>query len=240
MKIKVLKLCLTILTLFFCLNNLFLKQVVADPMGESLENKVIYLTFDDGPSVITEKILNTLKDNDVKATFFLIGNQIKGYEEVVKRIQKEGHSIGLHTYSHVYNKIYASEDNFISEMLKSQSIINSITGEKPVVIRFPWGSRKRLTKSFLTKLHKYDFKVYDWNAYISDGINYRTPVDKLYREATKTTITEKPIILLMHCDYVHKNTCTVLPKIISFYKEQGYEFKVIDSSTPESYFPIKN
>lgn len=207
----------------------------------SKENeKVIYLTFDDGPSVMTDKVLDILKENHVKATFFLIGNQIKGQEAVVKRIYNEGHSIGLHTYTHIYKEIYPSRKGFISEMLETQNEINALTGIKPTIIRFPFGSRKHLTNDFLEQLHSYNFKIYDWNAYMSDGINYKTPADKLYREATKATVTEEPIILLMHCDYMHKNTCKVLDRVIKFYANKGYEFKIINDETPEHYFPIKN
>ena len=204
------------------------------------DEKVIYLTFDDGPSVMTDKVLDILKENNVKATFFLIGNQIKGHESMVKRIYIEGHSIGLHTYTHTYKKIYSTRKGFISEMLKSQNEISSIIGIKPTTIRFPSGSSKHLTNVFLKELHVYKFKVYDWNAVMSDGVNCKTPADKLYREATKTTVTEHPIILLMHCDYMHKNTCKALPRVIKFYKDNGYEFKIINDKTPENYFPIKN
>jgi len=203
-------------------------------------DKVIYLTFDDGPSIMTDKVLDILKDNDVKATFFIIGNQIKDQEAVVKRIFNEGHSIGLHTYTHTYKNIYPSRKGFISEMLKSQNEINSLIGIKPTTIRFPSGSRKHLTKTFLEQLHSYNFKVYDWNACMSDGVNCKTPADKLYRDATKTKDTEHPIILLMHCDYMHKNTCIALPKVIKYYKDNGYEFKIINDKTPETYFPIKS
>ena len=188
---------------------------------------------------MTDRVLDILKKNDVKATFFLIGNQIKDEETVVKRIYNEGHSIGLHSYTHIYKKIYPSRKRFIFEMLKSQNEINSLIGIKPTIIRFPFGSRKHLTKAFLEQLHGCNFKIYDWNASMSDGIDYKTPTDKLYREATKTTITEHPIILLMHCDYMHKNTCKVLPRVIKFYKDNEYEFRIINDETPENYFLIK-
>jgi len=199
--------------------------------------KVIYLTFDDGPSVITNKILDILKEKDVKATFFLIGNQIAGFEDTVTRIHKEGHSIGLHTYTHKFKRIYRSNDNFIKEMNDCRSEINKITGTNPSIIRFPGGSRKRLNNDLLNKLHKDNFKIYDWNVQVSDGIKPKTPSSKLFREATKDTASISPIILLMHCDYMHKNTCAALPKIIDYYKQQGYIFKAITEDTPELYFP---
>ena len=132
------------------------------------DEKVIYLTFDDGPSVMTDKVLDVLKENDVKATFFIIGNQIKGQESVVKRINSEGHSIGLHTYTHKYKNIYSNRKGFIAEILKSQDEINSLIGIKPTIIRFPSGSCKHLTKAFLEQLHSYNFTIYDWNVVVSE------------------------------------------------------------------------
>jgi len=202
------------------------------------EKKMIYLTFDDGPSLITGKVLDILKENDVKATFFLVGNQICGLENVVKRINNEGHSIGLHTYTHKFKIIYSNRNVFIKEMLDCRNSINKVVGISPNIIRFPGGSRKRLSETYLNKLHSYNFKIYDWNVEISDGINPKISPDRLYRNATKGSEELSSIILLLHCDYMHKNTCRALPKIIKYYKEQGYEFKIISEDTPEIYFPI--
>lgn len=240
MKSKVITTYLIILLIIQILfTQLFFPKTVKAVVDAAPEEKVIYLTFDDGPSVLTNDILDILDKHQVKATFFLIGNQIKGHEDVVRRIHEEGHGIGLHTYTHIYKKIYSSQDSFISEMLKTQSIISSITGESPNILRFPFGSYKKLSESFLSNLHNYNFKVYDWNLFMSDGINCNTPPEKLYREATKPTKAPGPVILLMHCDYTHKNTCKALPSVIKYYKAKGYEFKVIDDNTPEHYFPLK-
>lgn len=203
------------------------------------QEKIIYLTFDDGPSTVTNKILDILKKKNVRATFFLIGNQIKDNEDIVMRIYKEGHAIGLHTYTHKINKIYSSNNIFIKEMISTRDEINKITNTSPNIIRFPQGSRNRLTKKSLEILHSYDFKIYDWNMVISDGKNPKTSSDRLYREATLGKVKPNNIILLMHCDYMHKNTCKALPRIINYYKNLGYDFRVITDDTPEQYFPIK-
>ncbi|WP_050606199.1 polysaccharide deacetylase family protein [Clostridium niameyense] len=205
----------------------------------SKEKKIIYLTFDDGPSVVTNDVLDILKENNVKATFFLIGNQIKGKEDIVKRIQNEGHGIGLHTYTHKFKKIYASNDAFINEMLQCQDEVYRVTGERPKIIRFPGGSVKRLTKEFKSRLDEKGFKVYDWNIDSGDGIRPKTPPDKLLKQATHGNVKSGPIILLMHCDCMQKNSCKALPSVIKFYKDKGYEFKVIVDKTPECYFPIR-
>lgn len=212
-------------------------EASSEPIIQS--KNVIYLTFDDGPSVITDKVLNILKENNIKATFFVIGNQIKDQEAVVKRIHDEGHGIGLHTYTHKFRIIYSSNEAFIKEMKTSQDEIHRITNITPTIIRFPGGSRTRLNEEMLALLHSYNFKVYDWNITVSDGINPKTSSDKLFNEATKGTVKPDPIILLMHCDYMHKNTYIALPRIIKYYQNKNYEFRVIDEDTPEYYVPYK-
>lgn len=204
------------------------------------DKKTIYLTFDDGPSYkVTNKVLDILKENEVKATFFLIGNQIKDKEDVVKRIYNEGHSIGLHTYTHNFRKIYSDEDKFIQEMMFCRSEIRELIGIAPNIIRFPGGSYKHLSKSYLKKLHDNNFRVYDWNIDNCDGLNPKAQPYNLYTKAIKGSNKMDNIILLMHCTDMNKNTCKALPKIINYYKSRGYEFKLITDDTAELYFPIK-
>lgn len=203
------------------------------------KNKVIYLTFDDGPSYkVTDKVLDILKEKEVPATFFLIGNQIKDNEDVVKRINDEGHSIGLHTWTHKYNCIYCNEDTFINEMVECRTEINRVTGVSPNIIRFPGGSYKHLNKNYLKKLHSNNFKIYDWDLDNEDGLNPNSSPDRLYRNAIKGSKDLQSIILLMHCTDMHKNTAEALPKIIDYYKKQQYEFKILEEDTPEVYFRI--
>jgi peptidoglycan/xylan/chitin deacetylase (PgdA/CDA1 family) len=216
-----------------------IKDLNASVKDGNQESKVIYLTFDDGPSIITDKVLDILKENDIKATFFIIGNQINGFENMVKRIHDDGHSIGLHTYTHKFKRIYSSSDIFIKEMLDCRNEINRLTGNSPNIIRFPGGSRNRLNDDYLNKLHSYNLKIYDWNMVTSDGLNPNTSPNQLFIDAIKGNEEISSIILLLHCDYMHINTCKALPKIIKYYKEKGYEFKSISQSTPELYFPIK-
>lgn len=212
----------------------------ADPTSTANSTeKVVYLTLDDGPStVVTNKILDILKEENVKATFFVVGYKIEGREEIIKRMFNEGHSIGLHTYTHQYKKIYSSDNAFIDEMDKTAAEIKRVIGTEPKPIRFPSGSKNHLSRSLLEKLHAKDYKIYDWNLSVSDGLDYNTPVDKLYREATSKCINPTKVFLLAHCDQPNKNTCLALPKIIKHYKDLGYKFKPITASTPEYHFRI--
>ena len=216
-------------------------EIVEEEKAVAINNKkIIYLTFDDGPSSkVTNNVLDILKENKVKATFFLIGNQIKGREAVVKRIYNEGNSIGLHSYTHNYDKIYNDEDDFIEEMIDCRNEINKVVGIKPNIIRFPGGSHKRLSNSFLKKLHNRNFKVYDWNLENSDGLKPKTSPCELYEKAINGSEKKDKIILLLHCTDNHQNTCKALPKIIEYYKSKEYEFRVVTEETKELYFPIK-
>jgi peptidoglycan-N-acetylglucosamine deacetylase len=204
------------------------------------QNKVIYLTFDDGPSnVVTNKVLDILKEKKVKATFFVVGHKIQGREKILRRINAEGHSVGLHTYTHEYKKIYASQSSFINEMDKTREEICRLIGVSPFIIRFPSGSQPYLNKNFLDLLHQRNYKVYDWNAALSDGLHPYNSPDKFLKESYRIYGDRSRVILLMHCNDVNVNTCRALPRIIEYYKQQGYVFKTITNGTPEFHFMFK-
>lgn len=200
----------------------------------------VFLTFDDGPSSkVTNEILDILEKNDVKATFFLIGNKIEGNEEIVKRIYDGGNSIGLHTYTHKFDSIYCDENKFIKEMMDCRNEINKVIGISPNIIRFPGGSCSRFSESGLKKLHEDNFRIYDWNLDTTDGFNENLSPNELYKKATNGIDKLYNITLLMHCTDKNENTCQALPKIIEYYKAQGYEFATITEDTPELYSRVR-
>lgn len=207
-----------------------------DP-GNVTPLKFIYLTFDDGPThVVTNSLLDTLKNENVKATFFVVGKEIEGKELILKRIYREGHSIGLHTYSHNFKKIYKSSEYFIYEMKKTSNKIQQVTGFTPKIIRFPGGSSKHLNSLVLDELHKNRFKVYDWNVNVCDGINPNLNVSQLVKNSRKIKGNKNVAIILMHCNFNNKNTVKALPQIIKYYLDSGYIFKTITEDTPEYYY----
>jgi peptidoglycan-N-acetylglucosamine deacetylase len=217
------------------------KTIIKDPDASSnlnsVEKKTVYLTFDDGPSyIITPKILDILKENNVKATFFVVGSQINDRKEILKRIYEEGNSIGLHTYSHKYVTVYKSNDIFLNEMKKTADLIYSILGISPKIIRFPGGSKKHLNKVFEMRIKELGYKIYDWNISASDGFNNNIPAENIFNNCIKNKEKFSRVIITMHCAAENIETVKALPRIIQYYKKANYEFKVIDDKTPEYYF----
>lgn len=223
------------------MRNPFVKETELLLDGQTNEKqKIAYLTFDDGPSfVVTAKILDILKDNDVKATFFVVGKEIKGREKLLARIYREGHSIGLHTYTHNFKQIYKSREWFLHELRKNTFVINELLGIKPVAVRFPGGSAGVLSYSFLQELHDEKYKIYDWNVNLGDGLHGKVPVSKLIENSKKVKGNPNVRLILAHCNYNNINTCRALPEIIRYYKEEGFEFKAIRDNTQEYYFKFR-
>lgn len=219
----------------------FAIDINEDTSSKDNKEKVVYLTFDDGPGGnVTKDILDTLKKEEVLATFFVIGSEIKGQEALLLRIKDEGHSIGLHSFTHDRNKLYCSNDNFLNEMIKSQDAIYNVTGEKYNILRFPFGCNNksyRLTQTLVDILHKNNFKIYDWNADSGDGANYKSSPETIIRKACKN---EDNVVVLMHCGFINKTSAKALPSIIKYYKNNGYTFKTIDETTPEIYKVTKH
>ena len=237
-----------LLTISTHMNNIQKNSQAFTPLITSLKDagdikasRFAYLTFDDGPTyVVTDALLDVLKKENVKATFFVVGKEIEGKERILKRIYSEGHSLGLHTYSHNFKKIYRSTGDFIDEMAKTSNKVEEVTGYAPKIIRFPGGSAKRLNASTLDKLHENNFKVYDWNVNICDGINPNLSVSELIKNAKTIKGNKDEAIVLMHCNFNNKNTVKALPEIIKYYHQLGYEFKAITKDTPEYYYKFRN
>lgn len=221
-------------------HNVFALNENEDTSSETTKNKIVYITFDDGPGgKVTTDVLDTLKKENVHATFFVIGSQIKGQEDILLRMKNEGHSIGLHSYSHDRNKLYCSNDNFLNEMIRGQEAIYKVTGEKYNILRFPFGCNNmsyKLTEELVNILHKNNFKIYDWTLDSGDGANYKSAPETIIKKACKA---DDNVVILMHCNFINKTSAKALPSIIKYYKDNGYEFKTIDETTPEVYKIIK-
>lgn len=203
---------------------------------EEINNtKIAYLTFDDGPSqTVTPKILEVLKEKNVKATFFVLGNQLESSDaakELLKKIHSEGHTIGNHTYSHDYSYLYpnrsANAENIMSDIEKTNSIIRQVLGDNINInsVRLPgghmsWNNLQDTDSAFSEK----GYYSIDWNALNGDAEGVKRTSAELVQRAKETIGTNSPVVILMHDTYGKEETAKALPEIIDYLKEQGYEF----------------
>lgn len=207
---------------------------------------VIYLTFDDGPTnSSTPKILDILKKHNVKATFFILNYSTKT-EALVKREVAEGHSVGIHGYSHDYKKIYTSEEAYMENLNKLQAKIYKSTGVKTTITRFPGGSSNTISKfnsGIMTRLSKLivqkGYTYYDWNIDSNDAGGARN-ADSVYNNVTKNLSKKWRNIVLMHDFSGNKKTIEALERIIEYGKKNGYTFKAITPDTPMMRHKINN
>lgn len=210
------------------------------------KNGVIYLTFDDGPSAnTTPKILDILKKQNVKATFFIL-NYSSANEYLVKRIVDEGHSIGIHGYSHNYKEIYTSEKNYLENLDKLQEKIKKTTGVTTNITRFPGGSSNtvsKFNKGIMTRLTKLveakGYKYYDWNIESGDSGGAKTKED-VYNNVIKYLSKKRANVVLMHDFSSNNKTINALNDIINYGKNNGYTFEAINDETPTIHHRVNN
>lgn len=199
--------------------------------------KVVYLTFDDGPSKLTPKVLEVLDKYKVKATFFVTGFD-KNSAKYIKIAHDKGHTIGLHTYSHDYSKVYASADDYYKDLNKIGELCKKQIGFVPHYIRFPGGSSNTVSRkysngimSYLSKdVLKKGYQYYDWNCANGDAEGGNPSANQLYNNAIQF-VGGTDLVMLCH-DAGDKNTTVQsLPKIIEYYQSKGYTFKAIDDTS---------
>ncbi|WP_423363288.1 polysaccharide deacetylase family protein [Mycoplasma sp. P36-A1] len=197
------------------------------------KKRIIYLTFDDGPSVNTPKIVNILKEKNVKATFFVVNSDnSNGY----KQILNSNNQLALHTYTHNYSKIYKSANAFIEDIKKIHNKVKNETGIDVKNIRFAGGSSNSYMseKEFeqIAKQLKNDgYDYFDWNCDSGDASGIQISEKYILKQATACKMNN--INLLMHDGGGHNNTVKALPKIIEHYQKEGYTFKLIDQNATE-------
>ena len=200
--------------------------------------KIAFLTFDDGPSTtVTPTILDILNQNNVKATFFVIGKQVEENENtkrILKDIYNQGHAIANHTYSHNYSKLYPSGivnvQAFMEEIEKTNKTLKDVLGEEfqSRVIRFPGGHASWKGVEELDKeLDKEGYKYIDWNALIGDSEGVTRTKEQYISRYSETFKGQEKVVILMHDTYGKKSTADVLQYIITDLKNKGYEFKTL-------------
>ncbi len=209
------------------------------------KEKIVYLTFDDGPSENTGKILDILKQYHVKGTFFVTGNH-QEHDDLIKRAFDEGNSIGLHTYTHDYATVYASEQAYFDDLQKISDLVEKITGEKSTLIRFPGGSSNTVSADYvqglmttLTKaVHEKGYEYFDWNCDSTDASGNNVAVSKLVQNATLCSADH--VTILMHDTDAKDTTVEALPQIIEYYRGQGYSFKGLTKDSVAAHHRVNN
>ena len=196
------------------------------------DKKRVFLTFDDGPSkTVTIPILDLLKQEKIKATFFVLGSRVELYPDIVKREYEEGHYIANHGYSHMYSQIYSSVQSVLDEYNKTNDAVRKAIGVKEYnshLFRFPGGvpggRYAQLKKEAVAELDKNNIAHVDWNALTGDAEG-KTTVDELVAELQKTMGEKNSLVILMHDAGNKKTTYEALPTVIAMLREKGYEFK---------------
>ena len=193
-------------------------EPVAEESSGQEEIHKVYLTFDDGPSIYTNDILDILDSYNVKATFFVVGKEGTGAEEALQRIVAEGHTLGMHSYSHKYKELYESMDSFTEDFEQIRDYIYQATGVESVCYRFPGGSSNTVSEidmhDFIDYLDSQGVEYYDWNVSSGDGGSMKLSTDTLLENCTKDIDTRDTSIILLHDSAEKPTTVEALPDII--------------------------
>ena len=200
------------------------------------DTKRAFLTFDDGPSAVTSKILDTLKQENIKASFFVLGSNVEARPEMVKRMYDEGHTVALHTASHKYATVYASVDAYFNDLNIVSNRVKRITGQTSKIVRFPGGSSNTVSRHYCkgimttlsSELFNRGYRYYDWNVDSGDAYKARTK-EAVYKNVTSNLSKNKANVVLMHD--IKTWTRDALRDIIRYGKDNGYTFEAIDMNT---------
>jgi peptidoglycan-N-acetylglucosamine deacetylase len=201
-------------------------------------SKIVFLTFDDGPSPNnTLKILDALNENDVKATFFVVGEKADKYPNIVKKLDDSGMCIAAHTYSHDYSTIYKNVDCYMEDYNKCTECIKELLGKDVIsYMRIPGGAYNKVSsetnmKCIRQELNRKHINYVDWNVSLGDALGRNIYPYKLKKNVIDQCKDKDLVVLLMHDSYYKETTVEVLPDVIKYLKEQGYSFKTFDEIT---------
>lgn len=216
---------ITALMLTFALVFVLIGNFLGEPLISLAESdKIIYLTFDDGPSDrVTPKILDTLKEENVPATFFIVGEQAINRKRLVKREYDEGHTVAVHSFSHRYGEIYSSAKALMDDITKCNDLICSITGEYSHIYRFPGGSFN-LGRELIQAVTESGLYYVDWNASFRDSEIPRPTPRSLYKAALSTVSNPRRVVMLAHDSTDKSATAEALAEVIRHFKDKGYSF----------------
>ena len=200
--------------------------------------QLVYLTFDDGPSKYTDEILDILKEHGVKATFFVLAQE--GYDDQYNRIIAEGHTLGMHSYTHKYSEIYKDLDSFKLDIVSLSDFLVGKTGIRPRFYRFPGGSSNDVSKvgtdDMIHFLTEQGYVYYDWNVTSEDASSTMKDTNVIVRNVLNGIGNKSQSVVLMHDAATKRTTVEALPIIIeSLQKKDNVVFLPITDKTKQVY-----
>lgn len=214
--------------------------IKVDVNTEMQNQKVAYLTFDDGPSPNTIKILDFLKANNIKATFFVLGKENQG--DVYRRIVDEGHTIAIHSNTHDYKEIYQTVDTFMADVKALSDLIEKETGVKTDILRFPGGSNNTISHRYggadlmnniTAAVEAAGYAYFDWNIDSFDADKGLQDEQVIINSVVENAKNTNNAVILMHDAAAKTTTVDALPEIVEGLKQQGFAFeKLTKDSQP--------
>jgi peptidoglycan-N-acetylglucosamine deacetylase len=205
----------------------------SNPPQATPSTKMAYLTFDDGPSANTPIVLDILKAQGIKATFFVIGNETPQGISMYKRIVAEGHRLGNHTYTHNYASIYQSMQNFLGDFFRLEKLLQNVVGVKPSIIRYPGGSSNTVShrhggagimRQIMAEMAKRGYRQFDWNVDSGDATHALKDSSLILRNTLNQAAGRNDAIILLHDGAAQQATTVALPKIIHGLRSRGFSF----------------
>lgn len=211
--------------------------------AEDIE-KSVYLTFDDGPSERTDEILAILDEYDIKATFFVVGSSDEKGLAHLRAIADAGHTLAIHSYTHNYQKIYASVEAYLDDFNEMYCQIVEATGVAPTIFRFPGGSINSynvgLYQEIIAEMTRRGFVFFDWNATNGDAASSKLQSAETLTSNALDGLRYRRAIVLMHDSAPKTTTVQALPAIIEGYLEAGYSFHPLSAETRSITFGYKH
>lgn len=215
------------------------------PASFKEDSGTVYLTFDDGPSDRTSDILEILNRYDIKATFFVCGGEDEKSQQLMRDIVNAGHTIGIHSISHDYEKIYSSVESYLDDFNETYMCVYNATGVKPQIFRFPGGSINNYNRftymQIIAEMTRRGFVYYDWNVSGEDAVHGAdwTSIYNNIMSGIKSNTADRAIVLL-HDSQSKENTVLVLEDIIDRLLEDGYRFDKLDNTVNPATFTYRD
>lgn len=205
-------------------------QEAAGMLADRIADKTAFLTFDDGPSENTEDVLDILDKNHIKASFFLIGNQVAGQEETVKREIAGEHSVGMHTFCHDANVIYRDAASYLADLEQVETLLKEQYHYETNIYRFPYGSKNQYVRGFrqniVDAMEQKGFHYVDWNVSGEDSVG-RPSSAAIVENVKKGSEGKDTAVILLHDSAINSETVEALPEIIDYFRQNGYHFDVL-------------